>query len=277
MNHEPPQHRSSPAFPNLHRPGRRRLLPGQISDHRARAGRDLAGDRAGGASGGGVRCQPGAAGTVTNNLRAMGVNVLAAGIVGDDGEGFELLRALDMTGVNVDALVIRSDRFTPTYTKPMLREPDGSVARAEPAGHQKPDAAGCRRRGSAHRPSARPAPARPRRHHRRPGAGGGLRRHHRAGARRAIRAGPGLSDRGLPGRLPRAHRPVRGRHPQAERARSGERRPRQTSMASPIARSPRRPRPRSTPRPASRCSSPWAATGSWPSTRTARPTSRPCR
>ena len=75
----------------------------------------------------GVRCQPGAAGTVTNNLRAMGVNVLAAGIVGDDGEGFELLRALDMTGVNVDALVIRSDRFTPTYTKPMLREPDGSA------------------------------------------------------------------------------------------------------------------------------------------------------
>ena len=75
----------------------------------------------------GVRCQPGAAGTVTNNLRAMGVNVLAAGIVGDDGEGFELLRVLDMTGVNVDALVIRSDRFTPTYTKPMLREPDGSA------------------------------------------------------------------------------------------------------------------------------------------------------
>ena len=38
-----------------------------------------------------------------------------------------MLRALDMTGVNVDALVIRSDRFTPTYTKPMLREPDGSA------------------------------------------------------------------------------------------------------------------------------------------------------
>ena len=56
----------------------------------------------------------------------MGVKVLAAGIVGDDGEGFELLRTLDMTGVNVDALVIRSDRFTPTYTKPMLREPDGA-------------------------------------------------------------------------------------------------------------------------------------------------------
>ena len=76
----------------------------------------------------GVRCQPGAAGTVTNNLRAMGVKVIAAGVVGDDGEGFELLRALDATGVDVDALVIRSDRFTPTYTKPMLREPDGAAA-----------------------------------------------------------------------------------------------------------------------------------------------------
>jgi rfaE bifunctional protein kinase chain/domain len=75
-----------------------------------------------------VRCQPGAAGTVTNNLRAMGVNVLAAGIVGDDGEGFELLRALDANGVDADALVIRPDRFTPTYTKPLLREPDGRAA-----------------------------------------------------------------------------------------------------------------------------------------------------
>jgi bifunctional ADP-heptose synthase (sugar kinase/adenylyltransferase) len=75
-----------------------------------------------------VRCQPGAAGTVTNNLRALGVNVLAAGIVGDDGEGFELLRALDANGVDVDALVIRPDRFTPTYTKPMLLEPDGRAA-----------------------------------------------------------------------------------------------------------------------------------------------------
>jgi rfaE bifunctional protein kinase chain/domain len=75
-----------------------------------------------------VRCQPGAAGTVTNNLRAMGLNVLAAGVVGDDGEGFELIRGLWKTGVDVDALVVRPDRFTPTYTKPMLREPDGAAA-----------------------------------------------------------------------------------------------------------------------------------------------------
>jgi rfaE bifunctional protein kinase chain/domain len=72
-----------------------------------------------------VRTSPGAAGTVTSNLRAMGVTVVALSVVGDDGEGFELIRGLDSTGVIVDALIIREDRFTPTYTKPMLREADG--------------------------------------------------------------------------------------------------------------------------------------------------------
>lgn len=74
-----------------------------------------------------VRTSPGAAGTVTNNLRAMGVEVTAVGVVGDDGEGFELLRGLDATGVDVDGLVIRTDRFTPTYTKPMLRGRGGAT------------------------------------------------------------------------------------------------------------------------------------------------------
>jgi rfaE bifunctional protein kinase chain/domain len=74
-----------------------------------------------------VRCSPGAAGTVTNNLRAMGVNVLALGVLGDDGEGYELKRALQATGVDTASLLERRDRFTPTYTKPMLREPDGSA------------------------------------------------------------------------------------------------------------------------------------------------------
>jgi rfaE bifunctional protein kinase chain/domain len=73
-----------------------------------------------------VRSNPGAAGTVTSNLRAMGVNVIAVSVVGDDGEGFDLLRGLDGRGVDVEGLVIRPDRFTPTYTKPMLREADGS-------------------------------------------------------------------------------------------------------------------------------------------------------
>ncbi len=74
-----------------------------------------------------IRCQPGAAGTVTANLRAMEAQVIAVGVVGDDGEGFELLRELWNRGVDVDSLVVRPDRFTPTYTKPMLRERDGAL------------------------------------------------------------------------------------------------------------------------------------------------------
>jgi rfaE bifunctional protein kinase chain/domain len=74
-----------------------------------------------------VRASPGAAGTVTNNLAALGVDVVAVGVVGDDGEGFEMLRGLDATGVDVDGIVIRTDRFTPTYTKPMLRVRGGAL------------------------------------------------------------------------------------------------------------------------------------------------------
>jgi rfaE bifunctional protein kinase chain/domain len=72
-----------------------------------------------------VRASPGAAGTVTNNLCAMGIGVTAVGVAGDDGEGFEMLRGLDKMGVDVEGLVIRSDRFTPTYTKPVLQDPGG--------------------------------------------------------------------------------------------------------------------------------------------------------
>jgi bifunctional ADP-heptose synthase (sugar kinase/adenylyltransferase) len=48
-------------------------------------------------------------------------------VIGDDGEGYELKRALQATGVDIGAVIERRDRFTPTYTKPMLREPDGSA------------------------------------------------------------------------------------------------------------------------------------------------------
>ena len=74
-----------------------------------------------------VRAQAGAAGTVTNNLRAMDVQVLALGVLGEDGEGFELTRALRKTGVETAALLRSPERFTPTYTKPMQREKDGRV------------------------------------------------------------------------------------------------------------------------------------------------------
>jgi len=74
-----------------------------------------------------VRCSPGAAGTVANNLRALDVQVTALGVIGDDGEGYELQQALAARGVDTGSLIVHPDRFTPTYTKPMMREEDGRV------------------------------------------------------------------------------------------------------------------------------------------------------
>jgi bifunctional ADP-heptose synthase (sugar kinase/adenylyltransferase) len=73
-----------------------------------------------------VRLSPGAAGTVTSNLCALGVNVIALGLIGDDGDGMELERKLRATGVNASHLIRQGGHFTPTYTKPMLRAGDGS-------------------------------------------------------------------------------------------------------------------------------------------------------
>lgn len=72
-----------------------------------------------------VRHNPGAAGTVTSNLRALGVKVTALGVIGDDGQGYELKRGLAERGVDIEFLIERADRFTPTYTKPLVRESDG--------------------------------------------------------------------------------------------------------------------------------------------------------
>jgi rfaE bifunctional protein kinase chain/domain len=72
-----------------------------------------------------VHSSPGAAGTVTSNLRALGVQVSVLGIIGDDGNGYELKKGLLSRGVNIDSLLEVDDRFTPTYTKPIVRETDG--------------------------------------------------------------------------------------------------------------------------------------------------------
>src|SRR2546428_3634346 len=46
-----------------------------------------------------VRSYPGAAGTVINNLAALGVKqICAVSVLGDDGEGYELLQALAKLG-----------------------------------------------------------------------------------------------------------------------------------------------------------------------------------
>jgi len=75
-----------------------------------------------------VRCYPGAAGTVAANLKALEVGtVYAVGWMGDDGEGYELWRGLERMGVDTTFLFVRSDLLTPTYTKPMMRELDGTI------------------------------------------------------------------------------------------------------------------------------------------------------
>ncbi|MFO0881497.1 MAG: PfkB family carbohydrate kinase [Gemmataceae bacterium] len=77
-----------------------------------------------------VRSQPGAAGTVINNLAALGIGCIRPlSVVGEDGEGFELLQALRrMPALDLGSVVLRADRRTPTYTKPMLHEP-GAIPR----------------------------------------------------------------------------------------------------------------------------------------------------
>ncbi|MFQ6133962.1 MAG: bifunctional heptose 7-phosphate kinase/heptose 1-phosphate adenyltransferase, partial [Armatimonadota bacterium] len=73
------------------------------------------------------RLSPGAAGTVCNNLAALKLGKLrAVGVIGDDGEGYDLLQGLRQRGVDTDLLAQTPDRFTPTYTKPMVIQPDGS-------------------------------------------------------------------------------------------------------------------------------------------------------
>lgn len=74
-----------------------------------------------------TRPQPGGAGTVTNNLRALGVHTLALGALGDDGLGLELRRALENTGVDVAPLVTVPEWMTCAYTKPMMREKNGGA------------------------------------------------------------------------------------------------------------------------------------------------------
>jgi rfaE bifunctional protein kinase chain/domain len=73
-----------------------------------------------------VRCSPGAAGTVVSNLKALGIGkVYTLGIIGNDGEGYELKRALNKIGSITEHMIEGGKRFTPTYTKPMVREHDG--------------------------------------------------------------------------------------------------------------------------------------------------------
>ncbi len=75
-----------------------------------------------------VRSQPGAAGTIVNNLVALGIGTIpVVGFCGDDGEGYELRRALArLPGVALDHFCVAPDRRTPVYCKPLVVEPGRS-------------------------------------------------------------------------------------------------------------------------------------------------------
>ncbi len=72
------------------------------------------------------RYSPGAAGTVTNNLKALGVgSVYTLGVIGEDGFGGTLLSCLQANGCLTDFMVQVQDWVTPTYLKPIHRGYEG--------------------------------------------------------------------------------------------------------------------------------------------------------
>lgn len=77
-----------------------------------------------------VRAQPGAAGTILNNLVALGIGeIFPVGFCGEDGEGYELRRALQvLPGVNCEWFLQTPERHTFTYCKPLIVAP-GEVPR----------------------------------------------------------------------------------------------------------------------------------------------------
>jgi rfaE bifunctional protein kinase chain/domain len=72
-----------------------------------------------------IRSQPGGAGTVVNNLAALGIGrITPLGFCGEDGEGFELRRALaERPGVSLEHFLTTPLRHTFTYGKPLLIRP----------------------------------------------------------------------------------------------------------------------------------------------------------
>jgi rfaE bifunctional protein kinase chain/domain len=73
-----------------------------------------------------VKLYPGAGGTVTNNLRSLGVDVRCVGLVGEGGEGYDLLKSLKQIGADTELMVQSETIPTNTYMKPM-RKTDGGT------------------------------------------------------------------------------------------------------------------------------------------------------
>ncbi len=75
-----------------------------------------------------VRYQPGGAGTIVNNLSALGVGqIIPIGFCGKDAEGYELVSALEsVQGVDLDHFLQTPKRRTFTYCKPLLMHADSA-------------------------------------------------------------------------------------------------------------------------------------------------------
>ncbi len=71
-----------------------------------------------------VKCYAGIGGTIASNLRALGATTRCFGVIGEDGEGDDLLRALERIGADASGIVRDPAILTTTYMKPMA--PDGN-------------------------------------------------------------------------------------------------------------------------------------------------------
>jgi len=76
-----------------------------------------------------IRNSPGALGTIMNNLAALGVGRMTpVTVLGDDGQAYDLSRALASMPVDQSHIIRDPARLTPTYTKPLRRAPKGGWA-----------------------------------------------------------------------------------------------------------------------------------------------------
>lgn len=64
----------------------------------------------------------GIGGTVANNLRSLGAQVICVGLLGIDGHGFELMNQLERIGADTRLMIPSDQLLTNTYLKPMRGE-----------------------------------------------------------------------------------------------------------------------------------------------------------
>ena len=69
----------------------------------------------------GVRYYPGAGGNVAKDLATLGVRTSMVSVVGADGHGSDVRRALQRVGVDDSGVVASPDLLTPTHEKPLVR------------------------------------------------------------------------------------------------------------------------------------------------------------